>query len=76
MPTQINIPDDLAAALDATPEAEAHGRNWSAAAMIARALGVEPPATPNERRRQKAAKHGAAGARARWGEKKSGGTGT
>lgn len=48
MPVPVRLPDHIAAAVDATPEAAAHGRAYAASVLVARALGIEPPPTPNE----------------------------
>ena len=69
MSKTIRIPDELAEALEATVEGQEHGRSYAGARLIAMALGEEPPATPNERRRENAVEHGVAGAEARWGKK-------
>ena len=68
MSKAVRLPDDIADALDRTDEAVEHGRAWAAAAFIADRLGIARPPTPNDRRRENAAEHGAAGAEARWGK--------
>lgn len=47
---QVSIPADIAARLDCHPAAEAHGRSYAVAVLLADALGIDRPLTPDARR--------------------------
>jgi len=52
--------DEVVAALDATPEAQEHGRTYALALYLRRSLSMPDPPDPAERRRQRAEKAAAA----------------
>lgn len=74
MPKNIKIRDEVADALNATPEAAEHGRSYWADCLLSDALGLPRPETPTARRQAAGREFGPKGLEERWGggEKKDG----